>query len=166
MTGMAKSVGQGIGIHAVIAFSGVLAGGFMLGAGCGKTNSRADIQSADAGQRILAIKAAGDRRDLSAVPLLIDRLDDEDEGVRFYAILALERITGDRLGYDYRAGPERQARAVERWRRYVRDGALTKSLANEEQRQHESEAVPSQEGSRRPGDTPNRSVSDATMSHR
>ena len=62
---------------------------------------------------------AGERSDRSAVPALVDRLEDEDEAVRFYAILALERLTGTRLGYDYGA-PEMERRAgVDRWRRSV-----------------------------------------------
>jgi HEAT repeat protein len=81
----------------------------------------ANIQSADAGERILAIQAAGQAKDQSAVPLLVDRLEDEDDAVRFFAILALDRITGQRLGFDYAQPPSRRAAAVERWRRYVRD---------------------------------------------
>ncbi|MCK6457498.1 MAG: HEAT repeat domain-containing protein [Phycisphaerae bacterium] len=95
----------------------------LIGA-CGGPAPPVNIQSPDAGDRIRAIKRAGEQKDRSAVPLLVDRLDDEDEAVRFFAILALERITGTRLGYDYRlTGAERTA-AVERWRIHVRqDGA-------------------------------------------
>ena len=67
--------------------------------GCGGPKSyRSNIQAAYAYDRILAIREAGERRDPLAVPLLVDRLEDEDPAVRFYAILALERITGDRRG--------------------------------------------------------------------
>ncbi len=91
--------------------------------GCAKPKFyRADIQSEDPGDRILAIRAAGEAGDRKAVPHLVDRLDDEDDGVRFFAILALERITGSRLGYHYAASSVERTEAVERWREYVRDG--------------------------------------------
>lgn len=93
-----------------------------LPTGCAGKPGMADIQSPDATQRVLAIRAAGESRDTAAVPLLVDRLEDEDEGVRFYAILALERITGQRLGYDYGGSLIERAAAVERWRAYVRAG--------------------------------------------
>jgi len=85
---------------------------------------RAAIQSADPNERILAIRAAGKAKDKQAVPLLVDRLEDEDEAVRFFAILALDRITGrhERFGYDYAKPARERAKAVEQWRRYVRDG--------------------------------------------
>ncbi len=99
---------------------------FSLG-GCVDPVSRAGIQSSDAGTRILAIKAAGDARDRSAVPLLVDRLDDEDDAVRFFAILALERITGTRMGYDFAAPSSQRVAAIDRWRRAVNDGDFART---------------------------------------
>jgi len=98
-------------------------------AACQPVGPRPQIQADDAGARILAIREAGERRDRQAVPLLVDRLEDEDEAVRFYAILALERITGTRLGYDYRIGGPARFDAVERWRRYVRDSGVASTDA-------------------------------------
>src|SRR5262245_45486776 len=87
--------------------------------GCTQPAYRTNIQARYSHDRILAIREAGERRDQQAVPLLVDRLEDEDSAVRFYAILALERITGERLGYRYEnSGAERQA-SVERWRKYA-----------------------------------------------
>ena len=59
-------------------------------------------------------------RDRAAVPGLVERLESQDGGERLLAITALERITGERLGYDH-AGPagERSA-AVDRWRAWVK----------------------------------------------
>ncbi len=82
----------------------------------------ADIHSENAGDRILAIRQAADKGDRAAMPLIVDRLDDEDDGVRFYAILALERLSGTRMGYDYAVPFERRVASVERWREYVRSG--------------------------------------------
>jgi len=78
-----------------------------------------NLESPDPGQRIRAIKQAGDRRDRSASPALVQRLEDEDEAVRLFAILALEKIWGTRLGYDYRKPPAERDRAVRRWRRHL-----------------------------------------------
>lgn len=84
------------------------------------TSYRSMIQSERPHVRIRAIHQAGELRDEKAVALLVDRLEDEDEGVRFYAILALDRITGERFGYDYAARSDRRAEAVDRWREYAR----------------------------------------------
>jgi HEAT repeat protein len=70
-------------------------------------------------QRVAAICHACDIRDESVIPILVDRLEDEDEGVRFYAILALERLTGTRLGYEYHASEVERMRSVQRWRQRV-----------------------------------------------
>jgi hypothetical protein len=97
----------------------------VVAGGCGgsaeKRTSRASIQSESASERILAIRAAGEARDRKAVPLLVDRLEDEDDAVRFFAILALEKTTGERFGYDYARPANERARSVERWRAYARE---------------------------------------------
>lgn len=81
---------------------------------------RADIQSPDPDRRIRAIRAAADANDKQTIPLLVDRLEDEDSGVRFFAIVALERMTGERFGYDYGQPAWERAKSVEQWRAYVR----------------------------------------------
>ena len=89
--------------------------------GCNATASRAKVslESPDPSVRVLAIVRAADRDDHSAVPLLVDRLEDEDAAVRLYAILALDRLTGVRLGYRYEAASVERRAGVERWRRYL-----------------------------------------------
>lgn len=83
---------------------------------------RDDIQSENPAHRILAIRAAAEARDGRSVPLLVDRLEDEDRAVRFFAIIALDKITGHRFGYDYGKPDADRRKAVERWRAYVRRG--------------------------------------------
>lgn len=83
-------------------------------------NNRARIQYEEPSVRIKAIVEAGRMRDELAVPLIVDRLEDEDEGVRLYAIIALEKITGERFGYDYADTMAERAIAVDRWRNFVR----------------------------------------------
>ncbi|MCK6484049.1 MAG: HEAT repeat domain-containing protein [Phycisphaerae bacterium] len=86
---------------------------------CTAPVTTADIQSPDAERRLLAVRAAAQRGDRQALPLIVDRLEDEDAAVRFSAILALERLTGQRMGYQYSRPPETQSEAIRRWRRYV-----------------------------------------------
>jgi hypothetical protein len=88
--------------------------------GCNaKRPARANIQSADAAERILAIKKAADTGDTAAIPLIVDRLEDEDQAVQFFAILALERLTGKRFGYEVGQSSSERVAAIDRWRSYV-----------------------------------------------
>ena len=82
--------------------------------------------------RIWAIQRAGERRDREAAGILVDRLGDDDEAVRLYAILALERISGTRLGYNYRAPEPERVRAMARWRQYLAGEIPTSQPATRE----------------------------------
>jgi len=97
--------------------------------GCAELGAQKGIQSSEPGQRILAIRAAGEARDQSAVPLLVDRLSDEDMAVRFYAILALERITGTRMGYDYGGTLASRREAIDRWRDAMNNGTFARATS-------------------------------------
>ena len=96
-----------------------------LAVGCGslvsldQQLSLTDLENADPSVRVRAIKWAGDSHNDQAVPLLVDRLMEEDSSVRFYSILALKRITGRDFGYDYKAPADERAQAVKRWREYL-----------------------------------------------
>lgn len=91
--------------------------------GCaGARPFRAQLSSENATERILAVKAAGDARDVHSVPLLVDRLEDDDSAVRFFAIIALEKITGHRFGYDYSRPSNERAASVVRWREFAKNG--------------------------------------------
>jgi hypothetical protein len=48
-------------------------------------------------------------------------LDDEDSAIRFAAISALKRMTGQDLGYRYYDGEYDRRAAVERWRQWLKD---------------------------------------------
>ncbi len=98
-----------------------------LASGCGgifspKPSMYQQLQSDQTEDRIDGIRAAGESRDPKAVPLLIDRLEDDDPGVRLFAIQALQRITGKTLGYQYFAAEHDRCEAVARWRHW-RGGA-------------------------------------------
>jgi len=96
---------------------------FMAGCTLGRSPQGISFESADPSDRIIAVRRAGQAKDRSAIPALVDRLEDEDDGVRFYTILALEKIAGTRLGYNYADGEVERVRAANRWREFVRSGA-------------------------------------------
>ena len=97
-------------------------------AGCGDPLNRqmqlSDLHDPNPTVKVMAIKWAGDNKVSSAVPQLVNLLQDEDRCVRFFAIEALKRITGTDNGYDYKAGPKLRAEAVEHWREYIRKRKL------------------------------------------
>lgn len=83
--------------------------------GCTAGKPKPDFDSPDPYARALAIEEAAIRRDRAAIPDLIEALESDDPAVRFAAIGALERITGQTHGYrSYDPEWERQA-AIERW---------------------------------------------------
>lgn len=79
----------------------------------------------DPASKLYAIRRAGEERDRSAIPHLVERLQDDDPAVRLFAIEALERITNERFGYNpYAAADDRHA-AVVAWDKAVRDGKFS-----------------------------------------
>jgi hypothetical protein len=92
------------------------------GCGGGVRPYQASIQSEDPHERILAIRSAVDTNDQSAIPLIVDRLEDEDEAVQIFAFIALHKITGQRMGYELGQNDLAREQAVERWRDFVRRG--------------------------------------------
>jgi hypothetical protein len=90
--------------------------------GCAPTLQNPDIshlESPDPALRIRAIKWAGENKMVSAVPLLVDRLQETDASIRFFAISALKKITGTDYGYDYKADANERAAAVQKWHAYL-----------------------------------------------
>ncbi len=103
----------------------------LTGCASPKTPYPESFNSFRAEERILAARRAAEIQDRHAIPLLVDRLEDDDAAVRMFSILALEKLTGTRLGYEYRDGAPERTRAVERWRRYVAEEAATRPAAGE-----------------------------------
>lgn len=93
----------------------------LLVVGCRSAPKSIDeaLRSDDAVDRIRAVRQIADAEDSSRLPQLVQRLEDDDEVVRFYAIVALERMTGTRRGYSYAASPGQRAPAVAEWRKSV-----------------------------------------------
>jgi hypothetical protein len=90
-------------------------------AGCAQPGWRQQLQSEDPLRRIDGVIAAGRAKDPAAAPLLVDRLQDDDEAVRMYAIMALRRIEGTDLGYKYWADNADRTHMAQRWRTYLKN---------------------------------------------
>jgi len=91
-------------------------------AGCaGPRTSQGGFDSPEPGSRLYAISRAGQARDATALPDLIESLQSDDPAIRMMTIIALEQITGTRMGYDpYARHGDRQAAAdawLDAWRR-------------------------------------------------
>jgi len=84
-----------------------------------RTYTLSDLEGKDPAVRIMAIRWAGENNVKEALPLLVERLSEEDESVRFFAIFALKRITGEDKGYDYKADIRNRRESVQRWRKYI-----------------------------------------------
>lgn len=85
----------------------------------------AALQDENPSVRVEACRRAGETKDGSVVPLLVERLDDTAADVRFFAIGALERITGRSLGYRHYDDAETRSQAVRRWRDWLRANAAS-----------------------------------------
>ncbi|MFO0875593.1 MAG: hypothetical protein U0575_16735 [Phycisphaerales bacterium] len=62
--------------------------------------------------------------DYTAVPHLVDALDNDDPAVRFMAQETLVRLTGQDCGYRFSDPPLVRAEAIQRWIVFVRDGEV------------------------------------------
>ena len=112
------------------AVAAVLAAGCVPGLGCSSSSQDVvtALQSDDPAVRQQAAIDAANGKDRRAVPLLVDRLSDSDDAVRFAAINALVQITGTDRGYRFYQPPGERAAAVARWRQWL-DGAYPKPAA-------------------------------------
>ena len=95
----------------------VLAAG--LAAGCTAPRGPLVVTDPDPAVKIPAIKKAVWKRDRGAIRQLVADLDSDDPAVRFYAINGLQRITGQRFGYDYFGDDDQRKPATLRWREWL-----------------------------------------------
>lgn len=94
------------------------------GSGCSSGRTRAELSSPSPIARARATVALAEQRDPAAVHKLVDLLEDPDQAVRMYAILALQRMTGEDFGYRYYDREAERRPAVERWRAALREGRV------------------------------------------
>jgi hypothetical protein len=90
--------------------------------GCTPRASEGGFDSPDPAAKLYATHRAGEQRDRSAMPHLVEQLDSDDPAVRMMSIAALERITGERFGYNPYATLTQRRRATDRWIEAVRSG--------------------------------------------
>ena len=95
--------------------------GLVLAAGCVPIPKGFD--SPEPAARIDAAAAAAGDSDTGKIPELIVLLDSDDPATRLIGILALERLTGQRQGYDHAAGLEERELAVVRWVEWYNENA-------------------------------------------
>jgi hypothetical protein len=72
---------------------------------------------------IPAIQEAARKKDRKAIPELVKQLDNDDPAIRFYAISALQDITGQTFGYHYFDDKPRRKPAVEKWAEWAAGNA-------------------------------------------
>jgi hypothetical protein len=84
-----------------------------------------DITHRDPSVKIPAIKIAARSDGDSAIKQLVEDLDNDDPAVRFYAIHALEELTGETFGYRYYDDDLERADALKLWQGWLasREGA-------------------------------------------
>lgn len=95
--------------------------GFVALLACTAPRAPLRIGDPDPNSNIPAIKLAGEHKDRSQVPEIVEQLQSDDPAVRMFAIEALVRITGQDLGYVYYADLPARHAAVGRWRQWVKD---------------------------------------------
>ena len=104
-----------VAYHATVVAIGFSA----LLASCAGPGLHAGFDAPDPAARLHATVQAAAENDTTKLPQIVEDLDSDDSAVRMLSIYALERLTGETLGYNFAAPkPDRQA-AVEAWRRKV-----------------------------------------------
>ena len=107
----------GVSARAVGAVGLVVGCAWGLGTmGC---SSPKGLDSPDPGSRLEAVVQAADERDERAIPDLVIMLRSDDPRQRMLAAAALERITGERRGYDFAAPAWKREDATVAWERYA-----------------------------------------------
>ena len=79
----------------------------------------AQLQDEDPTVRTSAIVQAARFKDTGSLSLLVDRLADPESDVRFFAIVALKKITGETMGYNHYDPPAERAEAIAKWREWL-----------------------------------------------
>ena len=101
--------------------AGLSAGGLACAHGCfgGGGRGPAVITSNDPGSKIPAIKKAADARATETAPQLVRSLESDDPAVRFFAIRALQDLTGETFGYSWYADDGKREAALKQWKSWL-----------------------------------------------
>ena len=79
--------------------------------GCTPPASRGGFDSDNPASKLYAIRNATH----SDIPQLVEQLESDDPAVRMMTIAALDRLTGERMGYNPYASPLDRRESVDRW---------------------------------------------------
>lgn len=93
-------------------------------AGCGPSGRERELTSRDPIERSRGAIGVANSDDASSLHRLVNLLEDDDPGVRLYAILALRKMTGQDYGYRYYQREIEREAAVARWREALRTGTV------------------------------------------
>jgi hypothetical protein len=80
------------------------------------------LQDEDPAVRLDATVEAADAKDAKAVPYIVENLGSDDASMRMYSYIALKKITGMTLGYEYFGTQADREQAIKRWREWLRTG--------------------------------------------
>jgi hypothetical protein len=72
-----------------------------------------------------AIEGAARSGDRTAVRDIVQLLDSDDPAVRWMAISALQRLTGETFGYRHYDSPAQRREAIARWAQALDSGEIT-----------------------------------------
>ena len=88
-------------------------------AGCTAPRGPFAISDADPANKIPAIRHASKNTNPADRAQLVADLNSDDPAVRLFSIEALEKITGERLGYQYYFDEEQRAPSIARWKAWL-----------------------------------------------
>ena len=87
--------------------------------GCRAPRPPLSVEHEDPGIKIPAMKKAVREQDRSVVPQLVEDLASDDPAVRFFAIRALEELTGRTFEFQYFEDEEVRKAALEQWKQWL-----------------------------------------------
>jgi len=108
--------------------------------------TRASFDDPDPASQLAALERAIEANDRSKIPEMIELLDSDDPAVRLFAILGLERMTGETHGYDFAAPEAERHAATERWVAWYNAGLGRQQPIEEEPRAGEARVRDGAEG--------------------
>lgn len=101
----------------------ILLSACLVAVGCVPRESQ-HVGAADPLNNIPAMQTAAQNKDRSAIAALVRQLSSDDPAIRFYAIEALHRITGQTFGYHYYDDTADRRPAVRQWEKWVTEQHL------------------------------------------
>lgn len=97
---------------------------------CGPPATEGGFDSANSAARMYAIEQAARAGDRTQIRNIIEQLDSDDPGVRYLAITALQRLTGQTCGYRHYDPATLRREAIGRWIAAYDDGSIQPMTAS------------------------------------